>query len=137
MQLEVITATGERVTIGSHAQDSAGYDLLALMTGSEGMLGIIVEVTVKLLAKPECARVILASFDKVEKAGDAVSNIIAAGIIPGGLEMMDNAATRATEDFVHAGYDTDAAAILLCELDGVPEEVEELAAIVLQNNKGY
>lgn len=125
MRLEVITATGERVTIGSHAPDSAGYDLLALMTGSEGMLGIIVEITVKLLAKPECARVVLASFDKVEKAGDAVSNIIATGIIPGGLEMMDNAATRATEDFVHAGYDTDAAAILLCELDGVPEEVED------------
>ena len=95
------------------------------MTGSEGLLGIIVEVTVKLLPKPECAKLIMASFDKVEKAGVAVGNIIAAGIVPGGLEMMDNAATRATEDFVHAGYDVDAAAILLCEVDGTPEEVED------------
>ncbi len=125
VKLEIITVTGEHLTLGSNALDAPGYDLLALMTGSEGMLGIIVEVTVKLLPQPECARVILASFDEVEKAGDAVGNIIASGIIPGGLEMMDNAATCATEDFVHAGYDTQAAAILLCELDGVPEEVED------------
>jgi len=125
LKLEVVTVTGERLSIGSDALDAPGYDLLALMTGSEGMLGVIVEVTVRLLPKPECARVIVASFDEVEKAGEAVSNIIASGIIPGGLEMMDNAATRATEDFVHAGYDTDAAALLLCELDGVPEEVED------------
>jgi len=125
LRLRIVTVDGELVTIGSDALDSPGYDFLALLTGSEGLLGIIVEVTVKLLPQPECAKVIMASFDQVEKAGVAVSNIIAAGIIPGGLEMMDNAAIRATEDFVHAGYDVDAAAILLCEVDGTPEEVED------------
>ncbi len=125
MKLQVVTIDGELVTIGGDALDSPGYDLLALMTGSEGLLGIIVEVTVKLLPKPESAKVIMASFDDVGQAGRAVGNIIAAGIIPGGLEMMDNPAIRAAEDFVHAGYDTDAAAILLCELDGTPEEVED------------
>jgi len=123
LKLEMITIDGERVTIGSDALDSPGFDLLALMTGSEGMLGIIIEITVKLLPKPEFARVIMASFDNVEKAGNAAGNIIAAGIIPGGLEMMDNLTIRAVEDFIHAGYDTDAAAILLCELDGTSEEV--------------
>lgn len=125
LKLKIITVEGELVTIGADALDSPGYDLLALLTGSEGLLGIIVEVTVKLLPKPESAKVIMVSFDDVEKAGNAVGNIIAAGIIPAGLEMMDNAAIRATEDFVHAGYDVDAAAILLCELDGAPEEVED------------
>ncbi len=125
IRLQVVTVDGELVTIGADSLDSPGYDLLALMTGSEGMLGIIVEVTVKLLAKPESAKLIMASFDHVEKAGDAVGAIIASGIVPGGLEMMDNPATRATEDFVHAGYDTDAAAILFCELDGVPEEIDD------------
>lgn len=124
LKLQVVTVEGELVTIGSDALDSPGYDLLALMTGSEGLLGIIVEVKVKLLPKPESAKVIMVSFDDVGKAGYAVSQIIAAGIIPAGLEMMDNAAIRATEDFVHAGYDIDAAAILLCELDGTPQEVE-------------
>jgi glycolate oxidase len=125
MKLKMVTIDGELVTIGGDALDSPGYDLLALMTGSEGLLGIIVEVTLKLLPKPESAKVVMASFDDVGQAGHAVGNIIAAGIIPGGLEMMDNAAIRATEDFVHAGYDTEAAAILLCELDGTPEEVED------------
>jgi len=125
LKVKIVTIDGELVTIGSDALDSAGYDLLALMTGSEGLLGIIVEVTVKLLPKPESAKVVMASFDDVGTAGHAVGNIVAAGIIPGGLEMMDNAVIRATEDFVHAGYDTEAAAILLCELDGTPEEVEE------------
>jgi len=125
LKLKIVTVEGELVTIGSDSLDSPGYDFLALMTGSEGLLGIIVEVTVRLLPKPESAKVIMASFDDVEKAGNAVSNIIAAGILPGGLEMMDNPAIRATEDFVHAGYDTDAAAILLCEVDGTPEEVED------------
>lgn len=125
LKLKIVTIDGELVTIGSDSLDSPGYDFLALMTGSEGLLGIIVEVTVRLLPKPESAKVIMASFDDVEKAGNAVSNIIAAGILPGGLEMMDNPAIRATEDFVHAGYDTDAAAILLCEVDGTPEEVED------------
>ncbi len=124
-QLKIITMDGELINIGGSGLDSAGYDLLALMTGSEGMLGIIVEVTVKLLAKPERAQVLLAAFDDVEKAGEAVGSIIAAGIIPGGLEMMDKLAIRAAEDFVQAGYPTDAEAILLCELDGTNEEVSE------------
>jgi glycolate dehydrogenase FAD-linked subunit len=124
-QLKIITIDGELLTIGGSGLDSAGYDLLALMTGSEGMLGVIVEVTVKLLPKPERAQVLLAAFDDVVKAGEAVGNIIAAGIIPGGLEMMDRLAIKAAEDFVHAGYPLDAEAILLCELDGTNEEVSE------------
>ncbi len=125
LELKMVTVEGELITIGSRGLDAPGYDLLALMTGSEGMLGVIVEVTVKLLPKPECAKVILAAFDDVEKAGAAVGRIIADGIIPGGLEMMDNAAIRATDDFVQAGYPTDAAAILLCELDGTEQEVAD------------
>jgi len=96
-----------------------------LLTGSEGMLGIISEVTVKLLPKPERAQVVMAAYDDVKKAGAAVGDIIAAGIIPAGLEMMDSLAIRAAEDFVHAGYPLDAEAILLCELDGTNEEVSE------------
>jgi glycolate oxidase len=124
-QIKIITIEGELLTIGGSGLDSAGYDLLALMTGSEGMLGVIVEVTVKLLPKPERAQVLLAAFDDVVKAGEAVGNIIAAGIIPAGLEMMDRLAISAAEDFVHAGYPLDAEAILLCELDGTNEEVSE------------
>ena len=123
LQLKIVTMDGELLTIGSHALDAPGYDLLALLTGSEGMLGIIVEVTVKLLAKPERAQVLLAAFDDVVKAAAAVGNIISAGIIPAGLEMMDKLAIQAVEQFVHAGYPQDAAAILLCELDGTNEEV--------------
>jgi glycolate oxidase len=123
LQLKIVTIDGELITIGSHGLDSPGYDLLALMTGSEGMLGIIVEVTVKLLPKPERAQVLLAAFDDVVKAGAAVGNIISAGIIPAGLEMMDKLAIQAAEQFVHAGYPLDAEAILLCELDGTNEEV--------------
>ena len=123
-ELEVVTVEGERITIGAPALDAPGFDLLALMTGSEGLLGVIVEVRVKLLPRPECARVLLAAFDAVEHAGTAVGEIISRGTVPGGLEMMDNAAIRAAEDFVHAGYPTSAAAILLCELDGTREEVE-------------
>ena len=129
-QLKIITIEGELLTIGGSGLDSPGYDLLALMTGSEGMLGVIVEVTVKLLPKPERAQVLLAAFDDVVKAGEAVGNIIAAGIIPAGLEMMDRLAIRAAEDFVHAGYPLDAEAILLCELDGTNEEVSEHVLIV-------
>jgi len=124
-QIKIITIDGELLTIGGSGLDSAGYDLLALMTGSEGMLGVIVEVTVKLLPKPERAQVLLAAFDDIVKAGEAVGNIIAAGIIPAGLEMMDRLAIRAAEDFVHAGYPLEAEAILLCELDGTNEEVSE------------
>jgi len=122
-QLKVITIDGELLTIGGSGLDAAGYDLLALMTGSEGMLGVIVEVTVKLLPRPDRAQVILAAFDDVVKAGQAVGNIISAGIIPAGLEMMDKLAIKAAEDFVHAGYPVGAEAILLCELDGTNEEV--------------
>jgi len=121
--LKVVTMDGELLTIGSHALDNAGYDLLALFTGSEGMLGVIVEVTVRLLPVPEYAQVLLAAFDSAETAGNAVATIISAGILPAGLEMMDTLAIRAAEDFVHAGYPTDAAAILLCELDGSHAEV--------------
>ena len=121
--LKVVTMDGELLTIGSHALDNAGYDLLALFTGSEGMLGVIVEVTVRLLPVPEYAQVLLAAFDSAETAGNAVAAIISAGILPAGLEMMDTLAIRAAEDFVHAGYPTDAAAILLCELDGSHAEV--------------
>lgn len=124
-QVKLLTVEGELLTIGGMGLDSPGYDLLALLTGSEGMLGVIVEVTVKLLPLPERAQVILAAFDDVVKAGEAVGNIISAGIIPAGLEMMDSLAIQAAEDFVHAGYPRDAKAILLCELDGTNEEVSE------------
>jgi glycolate oxidase len=119
------TIDGEPIEIGGEAPDSPGYDLLALTVGSEGMLAVLTEVTLKLLPKPQCARVIMASFDDVEKAGAAVADVIAAGIVPAGLEMMDRPATHAVEQFVCAGYDLDAAAILLCESDGTPEEVED------------
>jgi glycolate dehydrogenase FAD-linked subunit len=124
LRLKVITIEGDLLTIGSHALDSPGYDLLALFTGSEGMLGIVVEVTVKLLPKPPYSRVLLAAFDDIEKAGNSVAGIIADGIIPAGLEMMDKAGIRAVEDFIHVGYPTEAEAILLCELDGTEEEVQ-------------
>jgi len=129
---EMVTIEGERVTLGGGGMDGPGYDLLALATGSEGMLGVVVEVTVKLLPIPQRAQVALAAFDNVESAGQAVADIIAAGILPAGLEMMDNPSIRAAEDFVHAGYPTDAAAILLCEVDGGNEEVSEDIARVRQ-----
>ena len=124
LRLKIITMEGEMVEIGSHGLDGPGYDLLALMTGSEGMLGVIVEVTVKLLPKPETARVVLAAFDDIETAGAAVAGIVAEGLIPAGLEMMDKAAIQAAEDFIHAGYPTDVEAILLCEVDGTENQVE-------------
>ena len=119
------TIEGDEVEFGSDALDAAGYDLLSIIIGSEGMLAVTTEVTVKLIPKPQLARCIMASFDDLRKAGDAVAGVIAAGIIPAGLEMMDKPMTAAVEDFVHAGYDLTAAAILLCESDGTPEEVEE------------
>ncbi|NML42776.1 FAD-binding protein [Ramlibacter sp. G-1-2-2] len=125
LKVRGFTAAGEPVEFGSDALDVAGYDLLAVLVGSEGMLAVTTEVTVKLVPKPQLARCIMASFDDVRKAGDAVAAVIAAGIIPAGLEMMDKPMTAAVEDFVHAGYDLDAEAILLCESDGTPEEVEE------------
>jgi len=130
LRIRVISIEGEVFEIGSEAPDAPGYDLLALLIGSEGMLGVVTEVTVKLVPKPELAQVVMASFDDVAKAGDAVAAIIAAGIIPAGLEMMDKPATAAVEPYVKAGYDLDAAAILLCEADGTPEEVaEEIARV--------
>ena len=125
LKVEILTIDGERLTLGSEALDSPGFDLLALFTGSEGMLGIVVEVTVKLLTRPQSAKVLLASFDDIGKAGDAVAQIIGAGVIPGGLEMMDNLSIRAAEDFIKAGYPVDAEAILLCELDGAESDVRE------------
>ena len=125
LQVKGFTAEGEAVTFGSTALDAPGYDLLAAVIGSEGMLAVVMEVTVKLIPKPQLARCIMASFDDMRKAGEAVANVIAAGIIPAGLEMMDKPMTAAVEDFVHAGYDLSAEAILLCESDGTPEEVEE------------
>ncbi len=125
LQVRGFTAEGHEATFGSEALDAPGYDLLAAVIGSEGMLAVTTEVTVKLVPKPLLARCIMASFDDVRKAGDAVAAVIAAGIIPAGLEMMDKPMTAAVEDFVHAGYDLTAEAILLCESDGTPEEVEE------------
>lgn len=119
----IVTVDGELATIGGNALDAPGYDLLGLMNGSEGMLGVIVDVTVQLLPIPERAQVILAAFDSNETAGAAVAAIISAGIIPAGLELMDRLAIKAAEDFVHAGYPTDVEAILLCEVDGTNAEV--------------
>jgi glycolate oxidase len=116
---------GEPVEFGSEALDAAGLDLLSVVVGSEGMLAVTTEVTVKLIPKPQLARCIMASFDDIESAGAAVASVIAHGIIPAGLELMDKAMTAAVEAFVHADYDLGAAAILLCESDGTPEEVAE------------
>lgn len=125
LALRVITIDGEFLTLGSGALDAPGYDLLALMTGSEGLLGVVTEATVRLIPKPEIARVVLAAFDSLAKSGQAVADIIAAGIIPAGLELMDRPAIAAAEAFVHAGYPLDAEAILLCESDGTSDEVAE------------
>jgi glycolate oxidase len=119
------TAAGEALTFGGEALDAPGLDLLAVIVGSEGMLAVITEVTVKLIPRPQTARCIMASFGDLRHAGDAVARVIGSGIIPAGLEMMDKPMTAAVEDFVQAGYDLDAEAILLCESDGTPEEVEE------------
>jgi glycolate oxidase len=125
MRVRMVTIDGEIVELGGAALDAPGLDLLAVFIGSEGMLGVVTEVTVRLVPKPSLARVIIASFDDVIKAGDAVASVIAAGIIPAGLEMMDKTSVRMVEPYVNAGYDTNAEAILLCESDGIPEEVEE------------
>ncbi|MBT5670027.1 MAG: FAD-binding protein, partial [Betaproteobacteria bacterium] len=124
LKVRFVTIEGEIVELGSEGLDTPGYDLLALITGSEGLLGVVTEVTVKLLPTPEKAQVIMASFDDVEKAGLAVADIIAAGIIPAGLEMMDKKAINAVEQFIGAGYPMGAEAMLLCESDGSSEEVE-------------
>ncbi|MGH8300560.1 MAG: FAD-binding protein, partial [Steroidobacteraceae bacterium] len=125
LALRVVTIEGQVLEIGSAAPDSPGYDLLALLTGSEGLLGIVTAATVRLIPTPQCARVVLAVFDDLTKAGKAVADVIAAGIIPAGLEMMDRPTIAAVEPFVQAGYPLDAEAILLCESDGAPGDVEE------------
>ncbi len=125
LRVRGLTVAGEIVEFGNAALDAPGYDLLALMIGSEGMLALVTEVTVRLTPKPELAQVVLASFAEVTKAADAVAGIIAAGIIPAGLEMMDKKAIHAVEPYVNAGYDLNAEAILLCESDGTPEEVAD------------
>ena len=130
IKLKVVAPSGELYDVGSTGFDAAGFDLLALLHGSEGMLGIVVEVTVGLLAMPDDIVVILAGFDDVTQAGDTVGNIISAGMIPAGLEMMDKLAITAAEDFVHAGYPTDVEALLLCELDGSADEVEEQLSLL-------
>lgn len=130
LAVDVVTVDGERLQIGSAALDSPGYDFLALMHGSEGMLGIITQVTVRLLPLPENVGVLLAAFPQPRQAGEAVAAVIGAGIVPAGLEMMDKLAIEAAEAFVHAGYPTDAAAILLCELDGTAAEVADSTARV-------
>lgn len=130
--IKVILADGELVEFGGAGLDSPGLDLLALMHGSEGMLGIVVEVTVRLLRKPPEVAVLMAAFSSVTDAADSVSAIIGAGILPAGLEMMDSLAIKAAEDFIHAGYPVDAEALLLCELDGTSEEVRELTERVDQ-----
>lgn len=128
LRVRGVTMGGEIVEFGSCAPDAPGYDLLATMVGSEGMLAVVTEVTVKLTPTPQLAQCLLAAFDDIKKAGDAVADVIAAGIIPAGLEMMDQPTTIAVEEFVQAGYPLDAKAILLCESDGTPEEVAEEVA---------
>ena len=130
--LEVATIDGELLTIGGEALDAPGFDLLALMTGSEGLLAVVTEATVKLLPLPGAAQLLLVAFEDVRHAGEAVAGIIAAGIIPAGLEMMDRLALTAAEAHANAGYPTDVAAILLCEIDGAPEDVDEEMGKVVQ-----
>ncbi len=125
IRLRIVTIDGDIIELGADAPDAPGLNLLQAFIGSEGMLGIVTEVKVKLIPKPQVARVVMASFASVEDAGEAVKNIIASGIIPAGLEMMDKRATHMVEPFVKAGYDLEAEAILLCESDGTPEEVED------------
>ena len=124
--LTFVTIEGEVITLGGKHFDSEGYDLMGLMTGSEGLLGVVTEVTVRILRKPSTARAVLVGFPTSEGAGACVAGVIGAGIIPGGMEMMDNPAINATEDFVQAGYPRDAAALLIVELDGPGVEVDHL-----------
>ncbi|MFL5269077.1 MAG: FAD-linked oxidase C-terminal domain-containing protein [Stellaceae bacterium] len=128
--IEVVLIDGEVIRLGGKHLDSEGYDLLGVMTGSEGLLGVVTEVTVRILPKPTTARVVLVGFAAVEDAGNCVAAVIAAGIIPAGMEMMDKLAVHAAEAFVNVGYPLDVEALLLIELDGVPAEVDHLIAKV-------
>jgi glycolate oxidase len=130
--IEMVLVTGDVIRLGGKHLDSEGYDLLGVMTGSEGLLGVVTEVTVRLLRKPETARALLAGFPTSEYAGQCVADIISAGIIPGGMEMMDRPAIHAVEEFVHAGYPLDVEALLIVELDGPQVEVDQLIARVTE-----
>jgi glycolate oxidase len=128
--IETVLMNGQVVRLGGKHLDAEGYDLLGIMTGSEGLLGVVTEVTVRILKKPETARALLIGFPSSEQGGQCVADIIGAGIIPGGMEMMDRPAIHAAEDFVHAGYPLDVEALLIVELDGPPAEVDHLIARV-------
>src|ERR1700754_3648444 len=127
---EIVLMSGEILKIGGKSAENAGYDLMGIITGSEGLLGVITEITVRILKKPQTARALMVGFASVEDAGQCVANIIGEGIIPGGMEMMDKEAIHAAEAFVHAGYPLDVEALLIVELDGPPVEVDELIARV-------
>src|SRR5207253_11182076 len=128
--IEMVLMDGEVIRLGGKHLDAAGYDLLGVMTGSEGLLGVVTEVTVRILPKPMTARALLIGFASTEEAGDCVAAVIAAGIIPGGMELMDKPAIQAAEAFVNAGYPLNVEALLIVELDGTPIEVEELTSRV-------
>jgi len=130
--LEVVTIDGEVFKLGGRHLDPEGYDIMGLLAGSEGLLGVVTEITVRILKKPETARAVLLGFPTSEQAGDCVAGIIGAGIIPGGMEMMDKPAIHATEEFVHAGYPLDVEALLIVELDGPEAEVDYLIETVSQ-----
>jgi glycolate oxidase len=127
---EIVLINGEVLRIGGKTAEPSGYDLMGIITGSEGLLGVITEVTVRILQKPETARALMVGFAEVEAAGECVAEIIGAGIIPGGMEMMDRPAIHAAEAFVHAGYPLDVEALLIIELDGPGVEVDELISRV-------
>ena len=130
LSVTLVTVEGELLVLGGEGYDTPGMDLLSLVTGSEGLLGVIVEATVKLLPRAEAVKVLMADFDSVIAAGAAVAKLIGEGVIPAGLEMMDNLAIQAAEDFVKVGYPTDAQALLICELDGTEQAVQEQLALV-------
>jgi glycolate oxidase len=134
---EIVLMTGEILRIGGKAAENSGYDLMGIITGSEGLLGVITEVTVRILQKPETARALMVGFAEVEAAGECVARIIGAGIIPGGMEMMDKPAIHAAEDFVRVGYPRDVEALLIVELDGPPAEVDHLIERVAGIAKGF
>ena len=134
--IEIVTIEGEVIRLGGKHLDASGYDLLGLMTGSEGLLGVVTEVTVRILQSPETARALLIGFPTSEQGGQCVADVIGAGIVPGGMEMMDTLAIQAAEDFVHAGYPLDVEAVLIVELDGPAAEVDELIGRVEAIAKG-
>jgi len=123
--IEIVLMDGEVIRLGGRHLDSEGYDLLGVMTGSEGLLAVITEVTVRILRRPACARAVLIGFPSCEAAGECVARVIGAGIIPGGMEMMDRPAIHAADDFAHAGYPRDAEALLIVELDGPEAEIDD------------